>query len=172
LSRGNWFGLVIGLQVALLLGWAIANEINLASAPTVVLDTAPVDPRDLLRGDFMILNYKISRVPEPLGRPADESVKQAGSDLWVVLQQRGRFHEVAATSWTPPADLAREQVVVRGRTRGSEGSGWLRVDYDIEKYFVPEGKGTPRFSEMVVEATVSRQKLGIKRLLVDGRPYP
>jgi uncharacterized membrane-anchored protein len=175
MNRVRWFALVVGLQAALLFGWAVSNEVNRSTSPTILLETAPVDPRDLLRGDYMILNYKISRVPEPTARPATgQTFDGPGNDIWVVLQQKGRFHEVVSVSWSEPATVAVGLVVVRGRTRSRVGfDQMLQVDYGIEKYFVPEGKGTPTFNEMVVEATVSRQhRLGIKRLLLDGQPYP
>lgn len=170
MNRARWFALVVGLQAALLLGWAGYHEWNRTTAPTLLLETAPVDPRDLLRGDYMILSYKISRVPAP---PDGSDFGGRGREIWVTLRKNGRFHEVAGTSWTPPGTVAPGLTVVRGRAHPGQSSGFIRVDYEIEKYFVPEGRGQPRFKEMVVEATVSKtQQLGIKRLLLDGKPYP
>ena len=54
--------LVLGLQVAWILATVTTQELNLRSAPTVLLETRPVDPRDMLRGDYVILSYKISGV--------------------------------------------------------------------------------------------------------------
>ncbi|MSU71171.1 MAG: DUF2157 domain-containing protein [Opitutus sp.] len=65
MNRARWLALVGGLQVALLVGWVGYHEWNRTTAPTILLETVPVDPRDLLRGDYMILSYKISRVPAP-----------------------------------------------------------------------------------------------------------
>ena len=169
MNRARGYVLVVAVQAVLLLGWAGFHEWNRASAPTILLETVPVDPRDLLRGDYMILSYKISRVPAPAktGR-----VVSPGREIWVTLRPQGRFHEVVAASWTEPVAAA-DLLVVRGRARDGAAGGTIRVDYDIEKYFVPEGKGQPRFKEMVVEATVSEaHRLGIKRLLIDGRAYP
>ena len=168
MNRTRGYVLVVALQAALLLGWAGFHEWNRASAQTILLETVPVDPRDLLRGDYMILSYKISRVPAP---PKTGRVVTPGREIWVTLRPQGRFHEVAAASWVEPA--AADLLVVRGRVRDGAAGGTIRVDYDIEKYFVPEGKGQPRFKEMVVEATVSEaRRLGVKRLLIDGQAYP
>jgi uncharacterized membrane-anchored protein len=63
-------------------------------------------------------------------------------------------------------------MLVRGQT-GYTVSGPNRITYGIERYFVPEGRGTPRFQLMEVEAAVSpAHRLYIKRVLLDGRPYP
>jgi uncharacterized membrane-anchored protein len=170
MSRLRWLVVVVAAQAAVLLAWAGYHEWNRATAATVLLETVPVDPRDLLRGDYMILSYKISRVPKPAETSADPSRPR---EIWVTLRQSGRFHEVAATSWTAPRQTDGSLVTVRGRTHGPGNGGTLSVVYDIEKFFVPEGRGEPEFSEMVVEATVSaRRRLGIKRLLLDGQPYP
>lgn len=170
MNRRRWFAFVVAMQAALLLVWAGYHEWNRGAAPTILLETAPVDPRDLLRGDYMILSYKISRVPKPVGSTAKGYYN---SDLWVSLRQNGRFHEVVATAWNR-SDTTDDAVVnVRGRIHGPPSGDTLRVDYGIEKFFVPEGRGQPKFKEMVVEATVSpRRELGIKRLLLDGQPYP
>lgn len=177
-KMARWFALVVGLQAAFLLGWAGWHEWNRGHAPTILLETAPVDPRDILRGDYMILSYKISRVPAPVnggapGRDELDSTHQPGREIWVTLRKNGRFHEAVATSWTLPLEDDAHTIIVRGRTAGLGGGRELRVVYEIEKFFVPEGKGAPRFKEMVVEATVSAgHQLGIKRLLIDGKTWP
>jgi uncharacterized membrane-anchored protein len=170
MNRARWFVVVVVLQAGFLLGWAGYHEWNLTAAPVILLETAPVDPRDLLRGDYVILAYKIGEVPRPPGR----EILRRSREIWVSLRQDGRFHGVASASWSRPAPEP-GVMVVRGRARPQRrGATALRVDYGIEKYFVPEGRGRPRFEEMVVEATISSttHRLGIKRLLIDGEVYP
>ncbi len=170
MNRRRLFALIVAAQAALLLAWAGYHEWNRSTAATILLETVPVDPRDLLRGDYMILSYKISRVPKPPGTSGDDFRNR---DIWVSLRRKERFHEVVSTSWSAPDASEASTVTVRGRIQGPANDSQLTVVYDIEKYFVPEGKGQPRFREMVVEATVSpRHTLGIKRLLLDGEPYP
>jgi uncharacterized membrane-anchored protein len=67
------------------------------------------------------------------------------------------------------------QVLVRGKVvydwRSSRNS--VRVDYGIERYFVPEGRGSPRFKLMEIEVSVSPEhRLYVKRVLLDGSPFP
>jgi uncharacterized membrane-anchored protein len=50
--------LVLGLQTAWILGTTFVEERGLASGTVVLLEARPVDPRDLLRSDYIILNYK------------------------------------------------------------------------------------------------------------------
>lgn len=169
MTRLRWLAVVVALQVAVLLGWAGYHEWIRTNAPTILLETRPVDPRDLLRGDYMILAYVIGTVPLP--NDPNQTVTP-GREIWVTLRPAGRFHAVAAAAWTRP-ETGSDAIVVRGRVHSTSARGEVRVDYGIEKFFVPEGMGQPQFREMVVEATVSPgQQLGIKRVLLDGRPYP
>lgn len=169
MMRTRWLAVVVALQALVLLGWAGYHEWNCATARTILLETRPVDPRDLLRGDYMVLDYKINSAPLPDG---PDKNAPPGREIWVQLRSAGRFYVVAATSWTP-IESSGDGIVVRGRIGDRRLLGKVTVDYGIEKFFVPEGKGRPKFKEMVVEATVSTQgRLGIKRLLLDGQLYP
>jgi uncharacterized membrane-anchored protein len=169
MTRTRWLAVVVAMQALMLLGWAGYHEWNRATARTILLETQPVDPRDLLRGDYMILSYKIGTVPLPEGPDRNAP---PGREIWVRLRPAGRFYEVEATSWTEIEDTD-AGIVVRGRIGRTTWRGNQTVDYGIEKFFVPEGQGRPMFKEMVVEATVSPSHgLGIKRLLLDGQPYP
>ena len=159
-ARGFW-GIVI-VQAAFLISWAGWHEYVRSQAPVIHLKTVPVDPRDLLRGDYMILRYEISdaKPPEPVpGRPTD-------GEFWVVLEPREGFHVVVQTSWDEP-NVQAPRFAVKG-WRGARGTA-----YGIENFYVPEGKGTPPFKRIEVDAAVSPAKrLYLKRVLVDGRPYP
>ena len=55
---------VIAVITILLAGYGFkvaTTEMAFAKAPAIILETAPVDPRALLMGDYMTLNYVVSR---------------------------------------------------------------------------------------------------------------
>lgn len=166
MNRANrWFWSIVVAQAVFLLAWAGWHEQVRAHAPVVRLKTRLVDPRDLLRGDFMILRYEISEIRPPA--PVDGMAAAGAREFWVVLEPRDGFYHAVSASWARPTPSA-GQIAVLGRP-GARGD----VVYGIESYFVPEGKGTPRFKSLEVEAAVSpSHRLYIKRLLLDGRPYP
>jgi len=161
------FWAIVLAQAVFLLGWAGYHEYVRQHALVIVLKGRPVDPQDLLRGDFMILRYDISTASLPPGTAA-------GSEVWVLLEKKGAYHEVVRAA-TEPLAAGTGQVLVRGDlgytwTSGAPGSD---IRYGIEKYFVPEGKGTPRFKLMEVEVSVSpAHRLYIKRVLLDGKAFP
>lgn len=139
---------VILLQFALI-GYQIWNsESILSQGQSVKLELAPIDPRSLLQGDYVRLNYTISSLDGP--------ELSAGKKIRVVLRKQengvygysGYFEQAGA--WNQPYQAQSTDVIINGRTTGSD-----RVEYGIESYFVPEGTGleverTAKFSYVKV----------------------
>ena len=168
------FWAIVAAQALFLLTWAGYHEWVRRSAPIIVLKGRPVDPRDLLRGDYMTMRYDISEVQLGGAKPGANNAADAGRDVWVLLVQRDRYHVVAVASREPLTPKPGQLLV-----RGQLGYGWRgaanssHVEYGIERFFVPEGKGTPQFKLMEIEVAVSpAHRLYIKRVLLDGRAYP
>jgi uncharacterized membrane-anchored protein len=169
------FILVLALQCAWILGTAAMQERALRVGQLVLLETQPVDPRDLLRGDFVRLNYKISDVPrEKFSGPQPDGEIRPGTTVFVALAPTGtnEFYRVAraSTEWfTPDAG----EVVLRGRAAQSwrSSAGSVHLEYGLEQYFVAEDTGNPR-GKLTVQAAVTRSgRASIKEVFVDGKPY-
>ena len=62
-ARWKGFVALVAAQAIFLVAWAGYHEIVRGQVPAILLKGRPVDPRDLLRGDYMILSYDISDVP-------------------------------------------------------------------------------------------------------------
>lgn len=175
MSRATkWFLTVALTQVVFLLGWAGYHEFVRQHAPVILLKGRPVDPQDLLRGDYMTMSYDINFATVAGGAAKSGLVDATGNDAWVLLEPRGAYHEVVKASHER-LESGPGQVLVRGQfgynSRG--GNATSRIDYGIERYFVPEGKGSPRFKLTEVEVSVSpAHRLYIKRVLLDGKAYP
>lgn len=161
---------VLAAQTTLLLVLIAQQEYRLASPTTVLLETAPVDPRDLLRGDFVILNYKITTLTNSLWNVPPAGQASPGLPVFVSLEQRGQFHEAVLLSATRPEPLPK-RVVLQGRLSHSWNTNQVRVEYGLERYYVKEGTGNPR-GKLTVEAAVSSDgKPVIKQVFLDGKPY-
>lgn len=126
--------------------------------PTVMLKTLPVDPRDPLRGDYVVLDYEISRLPADQKAELDE-----GREVFVVLQEVDGFAAIARVALWMPAPGER---FIRGRVRAG------RILYDLERYFVPEGKGNPPRPVTVEVALRGDGRPQIKQLYAKGVPWP
>jgi uncharacterized membrane-anchored protein len=172
--------LVVSLQVAWVLGTAFWQEYQLAAAPVVHLETRPVDPRDLLRGDYVILSYDISEVPLALFQPRAADDPTPGGTAFVVLEKQGEFHRAVRASLDKP-EAQPGQTIIRGRVEHTwpqwDAQGKrvtntvVRLRYGLERYYVREGTGNPR-GKLTAEVAVSRDgRPMLKQLYLDGRPY-
>jgi uncharacterized membrane-anchored protein len=165
--------LILALQTAWILGTVVIQERALTSGKLVMLETRPVDPRDLLRGDYLILNYKVSDVPLALFAPPQTSGLPPGRTVYVALEPRGQFYEAVRAS-TGPIEPAAEQVVLKGRTQpwwGGSIQTNTHVVYGLERYYVREGTGNPRGKITVQVAVPASGQGSIKQVFLDGKPY-
>jgi uncharacterized membrane-anchored protein len=163
--------LVLALQTAWILGTTFVQERVLAGGKVVLLETRPVDPRDLLRGDYVILNYKISDVA--LSPPAPTNGLPPGTTVYVALEPRGQFHEVvlASTNRITPGE---GQVMLKGHSRAwwnSAARQTVHLEYGLERYYVREGTGNPRGKITVQAAVPDSGQAQIKGVFLDGKPY-
>ncbi len=171
--------LVISVLQIGFLSWSIAGRAALLrNGAEVLLKVQPVDPRDLLRGDYVRLGYEISSVPAALFVPAiSGDPDYVERPVWVLLRPGadGVFAAQAAAfdREALPAPAAGE-VVIAGTVDGSPGTGGsASVSYGIERFYLPEGEGRPIEVDMrtrpffVVAAVGDSGAAQIKRFL-DG----
>lgn len=160
---------VVALQALFLLASAAVNEYRLGFGRTILLQAHRADPRDLLRGDFLILGYGISELDPAL---ADQPISSftAGTPVYVVLAKHGEFLEAIRASKTPPQRKPGE-VVIRGVCRGGGQTQTLSIDYGLERYYVREGTGNP-VGALTVEVSVGPSGVPmIREVYLDGVPY-
>lgn len=141
----NW--LIIGaaaLQVLVLGYIAVERELVVLRGKTVYLRTAPIDPRDVFRGDYVRLDYEISHVPAPLLRDGLKNRKTDYSYLhpkdrptvYAVLRTDGDIGELEYLTDIKPAG----GLFLRG-TIENDWSGASHVKYGIEAFFVQQKTG-------------------------------
>lgn len=154
----------VALQILFFGGWAWTEAARFEEGHSILVRTAPVDPRDLLRGQYMRLAYPMSRPGEFENAP--EEVRD-GSTIWTVLVEDGEFHTPAWTALTRPQQLRGGAIALRGRIEGRN------IVYGIERYFVPEGTPTPREGEITVRLRVAEDGIPrIEEVYLDGQPWP
>lgn len=160
----KWLLVILSLQTAWILGTAIFHETRLASGRVVRLETVPVDPRDFLRGDYVVLRYKISSIPDSLFVDGIPDKNTKGKTVYVLLRPSGRYYEVAKASmhWL---DVSQNEVLIKGQLSES------RITYGIERYYVPEGTGNPTGKITVDVALGSAGQASIKAVYINDRPY-
>jgi uncharacterized membrane-anchored protein len=173
------FGVAVLIQVVLLAAMVIDRAQILRNGAEVTLQTRPVDPRDFLRGDYVVLRYDISDVSA--GALKDQPSAGWGETVYVkIAPNRDGIHE-AVSVHNEAVTVTGPEVLIRGRVVFGENCRSMRtactklgLRYNIEKYFVPEGEGR-KLEDLrnqrkltVVAAVLPSGRAAIKRLLVDG----
>lgn len=175
-SQRTWIAVITiaAAQTAVLLYMLWERTQLIASGREIALDIVPVDPRSLMRGDYVILNYDISRKDKG-GAPGEF---HGGEAVHVTIDNAsGKWNVAAVTKQVPPS-VSATQVVLRGYISHAWGGENERQDlflrYGIESYFVPENTGKDLeklVGERKMQALVSvgaDGRAAIKGLVIDG----
>jgi len=131
---------IVILPLAAMFYTQITNFTILALGEQVLLETRPIDPRDILRGDYVTLGYEISFIDGEILANAlgfvDEGIDYSdyrGREIYVTLQKDERgIGTVKSVSVSRPPD----GLYLRGVMDRRSG-----VVYGIGVYYVPEGTG-------------------------------
>ena len=104
----------VAIQLGFFVGWASLEQSRFAPdvGSSILVRVRPVDPRDLLRGQFLQLGYEFSRMDSSLvasPRPGP------GARVWVVLGPEGDFHVPERAQTEQPDGLIPGQVAITGR---------------------------------------------------------
>ncbi len=133
-------------QAALIVAIPAQDAYTVVSGRTVVLQTAPVDPYDLLRGYYQTLSYDISTIDRLKSLPGGDQVFNHSTRavaIYVVLEASTaqttppKPWKPVAVSTTLPKNLPANQVALVGQMQ----DGW-RVTYGLEQYYMPEDQRT------------------------------
>lgn len=193
LGRFGTAVLILALLQTIILVWLINGRVSILSSNDVVtLKSEPVDPRDLFRGDYVVLSYGISRLTLD-GLKGDRDFRQ-GDTIYVEIGPR-RDTWLAEGAWHSAPTPAQGNKVIRGRvTNVTKNVGRVRptpssrdveetpcpdcemlnVSYGIESYFVPEGQGRKLEEErnaraLSVDVAIARDgEAAIKGIRLNG----
>ena len=182
--KKRWIPYGVALAIAFLLqaglvGWLIADRaLLLKNGHEIRLAVVPVDPRDLLRGDYVVLSYGISLLDN--GQLGGDDTFANGDTIYVALTQSDATWKATAITHAPPQSGTWIRGAVTDVGFGGQDCGkecrTYRVEYDIERFFVPEGTGreleTLRNGQhLAVDVALGPDgRAALKRLLVDGAP--
>jgi uncharacterized membrane-anchored protein len=171
----------------LILATVVQRATILRSGQEVRLEVVPVDPRDLFRGDYVVLDYRIGTVD--LSKDVMSSPFTRGQQVFVTLRSDGTNKAKAVAISAERPAVSGSDIVISGVVSSPStcqlneagvidcklGRRAVGVRYGLESYFVPEGEGknielTPKALLEVVAAVAPSGQSAIKRLLIDGKP--
>lgn len=141
----KWMILVTIMQVSILLAISFQREWIFRTGDVVYLRTAPVDPRDIFRGDYVQLHYDVS-IPEAslVSKKLHTDLRKGNTHyqpIFVHLHKaRSGVADITDISISPPdSGLYLKALVGRNIWKDYRNRG--RIKYGIEKYFVEQNSG-------------------------------
>ena len=180
MSKRLGLAIAVILQSLALVGMVGIKQWTLATGTPVLLETEPVDPRSLFRGDYVRLAYGIGTLN--LAEIGGDDDFEVHDPVHVLLRPGDRYWEAVSLHRSRP-EVPSRQVAIKGRV---DYIGWnfigedsapietgITIRYGIENYFVPEGTGgdlerPPEGEEISIQVAVDRYgNAGIKAVLVN-----
>lgn len=165
------------IQTALI-GYQVGERTYILRTGTEIrLKAEPVDPRDLLRGDYVILTYPISRLrrDQMVEPPTDAGEVR----FYVRLVSAPDGFAVIKEASTKPLPvqpgsvvLLTEPVSLSSKLAQDDG---VNVRYGIERFYVPEGAGRAieqkrnQGNVTVIVRVSEGGKAQLRQLFVDGQ---
>lgn len=144
-------GLVLALGAPA--GLVVQKEYVLSTGQTVLLELAPRDPRSLMQGDYMVLDYAVSRE-----RWEDLALRPRDGNLVLRLDEQGVGRFVRYD--TPETPLAPGEFKLRYRVRHD------RVRLGAESFFFQEGHADryerARYGELRVAGSGASVLVGLR----------
>lgn len=149
MSKPSWYRrrslivtAIILAQVIFLIGITVSHYAIGWYGKEIRLQTVPIDPRDLMYGDYVVLNYDINEIDKSLWK-GEINGYELNNNLYVVLkpdnQSKNGTYEAVGLYDREPAKQA-DEVILKARYEYSSDST-IRVKYGLETYYVPENTG-------------------------------
>ena len=168
MNKKLYFILIGLLWIMLLGGFIVIKEFTLQTGDEILLKTEPVDPRDLFRGDYVVLRYDISQIDLDKFNLVNKYPK-TGKKIYVTLNiGEDKVATIDDISLTRPT----KGKFIAGTISNVYGNR-ANVTYGIESYFVPESKGREiekNLRDIYVKVAIDDFGLAaIKALILDGK---
>jgi uncharacterized membrane-anchored protein len=170
MNKKNLFVIIAIFWLVIIGGFVAYKEFTLKTGDEILLKTLPVDPRDLFRGDYVILRYEIGTINASKPSYQDFDFEE-GDKIYTLLSiDDDNIATMTDISKNKPEDGK----FLKGTIKGVSSNNRLTIEYGIESYFVPEGEGKAiekniRRDEVYVKVAVDDfGNAVIKSLILDG----
>lgn len=148
----KWLLLAFILPVLILLGMAFKPFVTLTTGQEIAVKTIPVDPTDLLYGDYVDLRYQVEEIPvflfdkELTKKYKPESYNHDETSVYIWLENGDEnIYDVSRVSEQKPE----KGVYLKGTLSGTpveldDEPAYYDIDLDVDtisKYYLEEGTG-------------------------------
>ena len=136
MNRTKTFIIAVLIPLFILVGLTVKPAVTVLYGQEILLETRAVDPTDFFRGDYIVVNPKISEIPKTEFPASIELLN--GTEVYVLLKQEGPFHLVESISAAKP----QKGLYLKGKIEYSFfDSDNVLIDYGLDKFFIKQGSG-------------------------------
>lgn len=133
-TKQTKFIIAIGIQLIILFAIIIFKSSVLIGGTEVLLKIEPIDPRDILRGDYVEFQYSnLSMIDLSL---FNYSFPKENDKIYVSLRKNNKYWEAAGIAQEKP----KTGLFIKGTIYDID-SDEANIIYNIEEYFIPENTG-------------------------------
>lgn len=159
------------IQIIFFVSWYCLEDYKLQNPESteITLETAPVDPRDLLSGNYFSLSYEMSNMNNFSNHhliPTDNISKYR--EVYALLI-KGRYNCSPHLLFFSKPRLKKNEIAIKGKLYRNSPI----IEYGIEKYFLNENTQVPDTNDDIrVKLIIDKNfEARIKALIVNGRPF-
>jgi uncharacterized membrane-anchored protein len=171
---------VVALQTVALVYMIVDRQHMLDASRVATLKVVPVDPRDLFRGDYVVLSYDISRLD--VKTIEGEDTFASGDTAYVTVRKSADGDWSAVSIAHKPGTASAGDIPIRATVMTAdditaEGPSFVSLTFGVESYFVPQGTGhdieqQAREHKLSVDVAVDEQgRAAIKAIRGDGKVF-
>ncbi len=142
MKRSHKTIVIIVLQVLFLFALIGVKYYTMSAGTPVLLKASPVDPRDVFRGEYAMLEYDINWLKKENLNKEDLNIENLrNKPVYVLLEKSERYWHAAGIYLDRPG-TADSRLFIKGKVvYFDESKDQYRVTYGIESYYVEEGTG-------------------------------
>lgn len=144
-KRAKQLVLACSLPVLILLGMCFIPVYTMLTGEEMILQTKPLDPSDLFRGDYVALQYEAEEVPIKLVEKAVVAQMQfrgGAFDVYVLMEKKNGVHTPIKVTLKKPDQGIFLKGTLNYMDKDIKGQEIAFIGYNLDNYYLEDNTGT------------------------------
>ena len=144
-KRAKQLVLACCVPVLILLGMCVKPLYTLLTGDEMILQTKPVDPSDVFRGDYVTLRYEAEEIPIKLVESAVvKRLQNRGGEfeVYVLMKKKNGVHSPTKVTLSKPDKGEFLNGTISYTDKDNKGQEIAIIRYGLDNYYVEDNTGT------------------------------
>jgi uncharacterized membrane-anchored protein len=144
-KRAKQLVLACCVPVLILLGMCVLPLYTLLTGEEMILQTKPLDPSDVFRGDYVSLQFEAEEVPINLVDKAIVSrLQKQGREfsVYVLMEKKNGVHAPIKVTLSKPNKGEFLSGTINYIDKDNQGQEIAYIRYDVDNYYLEDNTGT------------------------------